>query len=126
MKTSIKYYRRLYGSEIWARFYIPIKKTKYALSASLNGRIYRALKVNKFLNHNLIISIRTDKYLSSRSIISILKIILTNGTDYTDCFLDVQDSHRADRLGGIVEVGRDIIELDKGFIDDLIERNIRE
>lgn len=126
MKTSIKYYRRLYGSEIWARFYIPIKKTKYTLSASLNGRIYRALKVNKFLNHNLIISIRTDKYLSSRSIISILKIILTNGTDYTDCFLDVQDSHRADCLGGIVEVGRDIIELDKGFIDDLIERNIRE
>lgn len=126
MKTSIKYYRRLFGSEIWARFYIPIKKTKYTLSASLNGRIYRALKVNKFLNHNLIISIRTDKYLSSRSIISILKIILTNGTDYTDCFLDVQDSHRADRLGGIVEVGRDIIELDKCFIDDLIERNIRE
>lgn len=126
MKTSIKYYRRLYGSEIWARFYIPIKKTKYTLSASLNGRIYRALKASKFLNHNLIISIRTDKYLSSRSIISILKIILTNGTDYTDCFLDVQDSHRADRLGGIVEVGRDIIELDKGFIDDLIERNIRE
>lgn len=126
MKTSIKYYRRLYGSEIWARFYIPIKKTKYTLSASLNGRIYRELKASKFLNHNLIISIRTDKYLSSRSIISILKIILTNGTDYTDCFLDVQDSHRADRLGGIVEVGRDIIELDKGFIDDLIERNIRE
>lgn len=78
------------------------------------------------LNHNLIISIRTDKYLSSRSIISILKIILTNGTDYMDCFLDVQDPHRADRLGGTVEVGRDIIELDKGFIDDLIERNIRE
>lgn len=126
MKTSIKYYRRLYSSEIWARFYIPIKKTKYTLSASLNGRFYRALKVNKFLNHNLIISIRTDKYLSSRSIISILKIILTNGTDYTDCFLDVQDSHRADRLGGIVEVGRNIIELDKGFVDDLIERNIRE
>ena len=126
MKTSIKYYRRLYGSEIWARFYIPIKKTKYILSASLNGRIYRALKASKFLNHNLIISIRTDKYLSSRSIISILKIILTNGTDYTDCFLDVQDSYRADRLGGIVEVGRDIIELDKGFVDDLIERNIRE
>lgn len=126
MKTSIKYYRRLYGSEIWARFYIPIKKTKYALSASLNGRIYRALKASKYLNHNLIISIRTDKYLSSRSIITILKIILTNGTDYTDCFLDVQDSHRADRLGGIVEVGRDIIELDKIFIDDLIERNIRE
>ena len=126
MKTSIKYYRRLYGSEIWARFYIPIKKTKYTLSASLNGRIYRALKASKFLNHNLIISIRTDKYLSSRSIVSILKIVLTNGTDYTDCFLDVQDSHRADRLGGIVEVGRDIIELDKGFIDDLIERNIRE
>lgn len=126
MKTSIKYYRRLYGSEIWARFYIPIKKTKYTLSASLNGRIYRALKASKCLNHNLIISIRTDKYLSSRSIISILKIILTNGTDYTDCFLDVQDSHRADCLGGIVEVGRNIIELDKGFIDDLIERNIRE
>ena len=126
MKTSIKYYRRLYGSEIWARFYIPIKKTKYTLSASLNGRIYRALKASKYLNHNLIISIRTDKYLSSRSIITILKIILTNGTDYTDCFLDVQDSHRADRLGGIVEVGRDIIELDKCFIDDLIERNIRE
>lgn len=126
MKTSIKYYRRLYGSEIWARFYIPIKKTKYTLSASLNGRIYRALKASKYLNHNLIISIRTDKYLSSRSIISILKIILTNGTDYTDCFLDVQDPHRADRLGGIVEVGRDIIELDKCFIDDLIERNIRE
>ena len=126
MKTSIKYYRRLYGSEIWARFYIPIKKTKYTLSASLNGRIYRALKASKFLNHNLIISIRTDKYLSSRSIVYILKIILTNGTDYTDFFLDVQDSNRADRLGGIVEVGRDIIELDKGFIDDLIERNIRE
>jgi len=126
MKTSIKYYRRLFGSEIWARFYIPIKKTKYTLSASLNGRIYRALKASKYLNHNLIISIRTDKYLSCRSIISILKIILTNGTDYTDCFLDVQDSHRSDRLGGIVEVGRDIIELDKGFIDDLIERYIRE
>lgn len=126
MKTSIKYYRRLFGSEIWARFYIPIKKTKYTLSASLNGRIYRALKASKYLNHNLIISIRTDKYLSSRSIISTLKIILTNGTDYTDCFLDVQDSHRADLLGGIVEVGRDIIELDKGFVDDLIERNIRE
>lgn len=44
MKTSIKYYRRLYGSEIWARFYIPIKKTKYTLSASSNGRIYRAFE----------------------------------------------------------------------------------
>ena len=78
------------------------------------------------MNHNLIISVRTDKYLGSRSIISILEIILANGTDYTDCFLDVQDQHRADCLNGIVEVGRNIIELDKSFIDDLIERNIRE